>query len=743
MATSEKNTVAVNDRLTAELVEIMRFTEQVGTRLQDQMTEDGIYNTIKSEFGKSNKYTCSISLLESDKKNLRVVLQATNSRRIKAAEKASQMRLKRYAIDLGKSHIYFQVVRKRQTIHFSTKKIVEELFPAPLAIIISRLMGYSKKFSILTPLTLYGKTIGAFGMSAPILADHFIPSVKNLATHISLSLARANEYNKRKKAEGTLRKARDELKARVRERTSELAEINSMLTLELKERIQAEEALRDSRKRFQEMAELLPTMICEIGTDLRFNYVNKVGLDTFGYNQKDVEAGIKATKMFHSEERKRMLFRASQVLQGKKLTPTEYRMLKKDGTEIIVLLRSAPIIKEDEITGIRASIIDITYRKRAEEALRQSEEKWRSLVQNIPDTIINVAPDGTILTINRTVKGYTVKDTIGKRIYDFILPEHHQIVKDTLKRVLSTGKPDTYEILGAGANGPETAWYETRVVPVMHNNKITSTTLISTDITERKHAENSLKQAKEELEKQNRKLRIVDKIRDRLIRDVSHELKTPVAKYSMQLDLLKEFLEEKGLLRESKKLLDVIENTIKRQENVVRNILDLSSLEAGRKKYRIRAISVRKVINDAINFYKSTMESLGIQIKKKTDTVTIRSDHQMLFHVFSNIINNAIKYRNKTRPTRLNIQVSKKGGNSLVKISDNGIGLNKVEKARAFERFYQASASSEGSGIGLSIAQKIVENLGGKIWLESGGKGKGCTVFVQLPMHVPQKVESV
>jgi PAS domain S-box-containing protein len=135
-----------------------------------------------------------------------------------------------------------------------------------------------------------------------------------------------------------------------------------------------------------------------------------------------------------------------------------------------------------------------TGRKWTEDALRQSETRWHSLVQNIPDIILVVARDGTILAVNRTVSGASVEETIGKSVYDNVAPEHYETIRKSLERVFQTGNPDTYEILGVGPHGLNTAWYETRVVPNKRDGEVTAATLISTDITERKRGEETIRE---------------------------------------------------------------------------------------------------------------------------------------------------------------------------------------------------------------------------------------------------------
>jgi len=140
------------------------------------------------------------------------------------------------------------------------------------------------------------------------------------------------------------------------------------------------------------------------------------------------------------------------------------------------------------MTGITALEKSETDRKWEEKALRQSKERWRSLVRNIPDIILVVARDGTILAVNRSVSGGIVEEAIGKSVYDNVAPEHRDMIRKSLERVFQTGKPDTYEILGVGPHGLNTTWYETRVVPNERDRQVVAVTLISRDITERKRA---------------------------------------------------------------------------------------------------------------------------------------------------------------------------------------------------------------------------------------------------------------
>jgi len=177
----------------------------------------------------------------------------------------------------------------------------------------------------------------------------------------------------KKEMEKALQRAHDELERGVEQRTAELTKAIEELQTEITERKLAEEALRESEERFREMADLLPTIISEIDLDSRITYANKAAFETFGYSQEDFEAGLNVVNTIHPDDRKRAGKNIKKVLRGKKLDRNEYRMLKKEGSELTVLVHSRPIYKNRRVVGIRSTLTDITKIKRTEKALRERE----------------------------------------------------------------------------------------------------------------------------------------------------------------------------------------------------------------------------------------------------------------------------------------------------------------------------------------------------------------------------------
>lgn len=143
---------------------------------------------------------------------------------------------------------------------------------------------------------------------------------------------------------------------------------------------------------------------------------------------------------------------------------------------------------------------DVSKQKSAEYELQESEEKWRSLAETAPCVILMVQQDGTIQFANRTVGNYNPRATIGTKVWDYVPPDHHSVMREAIEHVFQTGSSTSYEILGAGPDGPASAWYMTQLGPIVRDGRVVAVTMVSTDITERKRAVQALREREAELE---------------------------------------------------------------------------------------------------------------------------------------------------------------------------------------------------------------------------------------------------
>jgi PAS domain S-box-containing protein len=158
------------------------------------------------------------------------------------------------------------------------------------------------------------------------------------------------------------------------------------------------------RQRFRDTAELLPGVICEIDANLRLTYVNQLAFKSFKYTQEDFEKGVYIDKLIHPDDHERGLVNFRKVFEGKPVGPHEYRLVHSDGEVVEYLVQSAPMHDGDKICGVRTCLFDISDRKRAERALRSSEERFRQIFSQSPIGVVLYNREGRPLAANSTFR---------------------------------------------------------------------------------------------------------------------------------------------------------------------------------------------------------------------------------------------------------------------------------------------------------------------------------------------------
>ena len=271
------------------------------------------------------------------------------------------------------------------------------------------------------------------------------------------------------------------------------------ITTDITEHRRVEEALRESEERFRALTESTSDFVWEVDLDGVYTYASPKVKDLLGYKPKEI-LGKTPFDFMPPEEAKRVeeAFRAS-VESRTPFAALDNINMHKDGRLVVLETSGVPFFSDDgRLCGYRGIDRDITERKRAVDALQESEERFRSLVENAPYMIIIADREGKILFINYTTSGYSVEDTIGTSVYDYISFEYHDKVSRSIKGIFKSGEPAAYEITGAGPDGT-TSWYSVRLGPIKHDGHVIAVTLMVLDITEHKRAEEELRESDEKI----------------------------------------------------------------------------------------------------------------------------------------------------------------------------------------------------------------------------------------------------
>jgi len=260
--------------------------------------------------------------------------------------------------------------------------------------------------------------------------------------------------------------------------------------------------LEISENKFRALIESADIWINEVDMNGVYTYVNPKVKDVLGYSQKEVLGRTIFDFMPRREVKRTFDFFTKITGEGIPFSEFVCSHLHKDGREIVMEANGAPFYDDSgNITGYWGIGHDITTRVRAEEALRESEEKWRVLVENAPNIILIIDRSGIIQFINRIKYTLSVENVIGRKHTDFVEPEYHEFVNDTIEQVFQGGEPGSYVHQGPGPEGGS-RWYETQVGPLRKDGKVVAVTLITTDITEFKENEEALRKAQEDTERQ-------------------------------------------------------------------------------------------------------------------------------------------------------------------------------------------------------------------------------------------------
>lgn len=271
-------------------------------------------------------------------------------------------------------------------------------------------------------------------------------------------------------------------------------------------------------------------------------------------------------------------------------------------------------------------------------------------------------------------------------------------------------------------------------------NEYLGVVVVSQEVTERKRAEDELKEAMKKLQLANEELKRLDKLKDDFLSNVSHELKTPMISVMGYLGMI---LKEKvgALTEQQKKFLKMSHKNLLKLEKRIDDLLDLAELGIQKNDWTFEPINLTKVVE----FSCATVEPLAqehqiqLEVQLPQDNILVPGVEDKLSQLFDNLLTNAIKYNR--RGGKIGVTVSQDPQFAFTRIEDTGIGISHQSLKEVFTRHFQEKKKSlgdvKGLGIGLSLVEEIVKLHGGEVHLESE-LGKGTTFIVKLPKN-PKK----
>jgi PAS domain S-box-containing protein len=406
--------------------------------------------------------------------------------------------------------------------------------------------------------------------------------------------------------------------------------------------------------------------------------------------------------------------------------------VRRDGAELHV--ESAVSALKDEtgrVTGLLAVVRDVTARRRAEAALRESEDRYRDLVESSHELMCTHDLEGRILSVNRwaaEVLGYPRGSLVGMSIRDGLPPERRAEFDEYLRAVKRDG-------FAKGIMQVRTAAGEVRFWEYHNTLRVEGVEApvvrgMAHDVTERRQALAREKEARKEAEAANR-------LKDEFLATVSHELRTPLASIIGWARML---AEEDLNAGEQAQALEIIWRNARAQVQLVDDLLDVSRIITGKLRLDVRPVNLASVIEAAVDSVRPAADAKGIDLRLVLEPRLnlIQGDPGRLQQVVWNLLSNAVKFTPERG--RVEVRVERLDAHAAVVVSDTGRGIAPEFLPHVFERFRQADSSTTrlhgGLGLGLAIVRHLVEAHGGSVRADSEGEGRGATFTVELPLSV-------
>jgi PAS domain S-box-containing protein len=414
---------------------------------------------------------------------------------------------------------------------------------------------------------------------------------------------------------------------------------------------------------------------------------------------------------------------------------------RKDGT---LFWASVTLSRIEDPPGTLAGFIkitrDLTQRRQAEEILRESEERFRLLVDTVVDyAIFMLDPNGNVASWNRgaeRIKGYAPSEIIGRHFSVFYRPEDVRSGHPAEELEIAT-REGRYEEEGWRVRKDGSVFWAGVTITAVRDSHgvLRGFAKVTRDLTSRRAGEQQrLELAREQAARAEAER--ANQVKDEFLAVLSHELRTP----------LNAIVGWAHLLRSPAKLppdqvvrgLEAIERNATIQTQIVSDVLDISRITSGKVRLAPRRIDVRDVVTAAVDTVRPAAEARRIDLGSTLppDPVFVWADPDRLQQVAWNLLSNAVKFT----PTsgRVGVTVSSQDSKVEVVVRDNGQGIRADFLPHVFESFRQADSSSSrahgGLGLGLAIVKRLVELHGGEVRAESEGEGRGTTVIVRLPV---------
>lgn len=516
---------------------------------------------------------------------------------------------------------------------------------------------------------------------------------------------------------------------------------------DITERKRAEQALHRANETLGALIHASPLAIVAMDLEGNVETWNPAAERMFGWKQEEVLH--RRLPVVAEGDRGKFERRLLELGHRYGLAQVERQAVCKDGSLLDVSFWAAPLRNtQGAIGGSILILADITQSKRAEQRLRESEERYRDLFENAHDLIYSIDLNGKIMSLNKAAEratGYTRGEALTMNAAQLLKPRDLVRARQIIQSHLAGGSANKCEVAVVTKHGREML-LELSNRLLFDKGRPAGIQGIARDITDRKRWEVQLGQYARELQQKNEELsaalnaaREATEAKSRFLANMSHEIRTPMNGVVGMTELLL----GTALAPEQREYAEAVRSSAEALLSVINDILDISKIEAGKMELVEAPFEPGSVLDQVCALLAVQARPKGLQLTASLDAAVPRvliGDGARLRQVITNLVGNAIKFTDRGEVS-IRMEVEREAaGISVIRaaIRDTGIGIAPEHRTRLFESFTQADTSTTrrygGTGLGLAISRQLIELMGGHIGFDTE-VGRGSTFWFTVPLR--------
>ena len=510
-------------------------------------------------------------------------------------------------------------------------------------------------------------------------------------------------------------------------------------TQDITHQSKAEDALQKSEERYRQLVELSPCAVV-VHSDGRLVFGNSTAAKLLGATDLKQIVGRSIRDFVHADYWGIVEARQADMREGKTVPFVEERWLRLDGSPVEVVVAATPLNFEQQVEppAVQVIALDITQRKLGEEALRNSEERFRLAVESVEDYAIYMLDAvGRVTSWNagaERITGYQSGEVIGHAIDNCFTPEEIKQgeAAQELRRAASEGQIQSEGwCLRKDGSHYFAHWTLTAVRDAA--GEISGFLKVARDVTERKQHEEQVSRWNTELEQRvaerTTQLEAANKELEAFSYSVSHDLRAPLRHIDGFVDILQTTATEK-LDPDSRQHLQTIADAAKQMGKLIDDLLAFSRMS--RVKLTKKSVNLKALAQESMRLLQGDMKGREIEWVIG-ELPTVQADPELLRQVMMNLIDNALKYTRKRPQTRIEIGSTSNDEEIIVFVRDNGVGFDMRYADKLFGVFQRLHRTTEfeGTGVGLANVRRIIYRHGGRTWAE-GEVNKGAAFYFSL-----------